>query len=92
MGFSLSIPLLKADENLHEIWGRATQEVIDKAGEIMDYETSKPLFQTWSNNFAERTHGKSFGAIQFHFTVAVKDIYIISIQHSVHLRLIYGFI
>ena len=64
MGFSMSIPLLKADENLHEIWGRATQEVIDKAGEIMDYETSKPLFQTWSNNFAERTHGKSFGAIR----------------------------
>ena len=30
----------------------------------MDYETSKPLFQTWSNNFAERTHGKSFGAIR----------------------------
>ena len=64
MGFSMKIPLLKADENLHEVWGRATQEIIDRAGEIMDYESSKPLFQAWSDDFAKRTHGKSYGAIR----------------------------
>ena len=64
MSFSMNIPLLKADESLHEIWGRATQEIIDRAGEIMDYETSKPLFQAWSDDFAKRTNGKSYGAIR----------------------------
>ena len=64
MSFSMNIPLLKADESLHEVWGRATQEIIDRAGEIMDYETSKPLFQAWSEDFAKRTNGKSYGAIR----------------------------
>ena len=64
MSFSMNIPLLKADESLHEVWGRATQEIIDHAGEIMDYETSKPLFQAWSDDFAKRTNGKSYGAIR----------------------------
>ena len=64
MSFSMNIPLLKADESLHEVWGRATQEIIDRAGEIMDCETSKPLFQAWSEDFAKRTNGKSYGAIR----------------------------
>ena len=64
MGFSINVPLAKIDESLHCVWGRATQEVVDRAGEIMDYETSKPLFIEWSENFAKRTNGKSYGGVR----------------------------
>lgn len=61
MGFNMSIPLFKIDEEQKLVYGRATQEVIDKANEIMDYESSKPMFEKWSNDFATRTNGKSYG-------------------------------
>ena len=64
MGFSINVPLAKIDESLHCVWGRATQEVVDRSGEIMDYETSKPLFMEWSENFAKRTNGKSYGGVR----------------------------
>ena len=61
MGFNMSIPLFKIDEEQKLVYGRATQEVLDKANEIMDYESSKPMFEKWSNDFATRTNGKSYG-------------------------------
>ena len=64
MSFSISVPLQKVDESRHEIYGRATQQVIDRAGEMMDYDSSKPYFLEWSNDFAKRTNGKSYGAIR----------------------------
>ena len=57
MGFNMSIPLFKIDEEQKLVYGRATQEVLDKANEIMDYESSKPMFEKWSNDFATRTNG-----------------------------------
>lgn len=62
--FNMSIPLAKVDEEKHLVYGRATQEVLDKSGEVMDYETSKPFFVKWSNDFAEKTNGKSYGNIR----------------------------
>ena len=56
--------IFKVDEARQEVWGRATQEVVDKAGEIFDYETSKPLFRAWSDGFAADTDGKSLGNIR----------------------------
>ena len=49
MGFNMNIPLFKIDEEQKLVYGRATQEVLDKANEIMDYESSKPMFEniTW---------------------------------------------
>ena len=64
MGFSINIPLRKVDESRHEIYGRATQQIVDRAGEMMDYDSSKPYFLEWSNDFAKRTNGKSYGAIR----------------------------
>lgn len=64
MGFNMSIPLFKIDEEQKLVYGRATQEVIDKANEVMDYESSKPMFEKWSNDFATRTNGKSYGNIR----------------------------
>ena len=64
MNFSMNIPLFKIDEEQKLVYARATQEVLDKANEIMDYESSKPYFEKWSNDFATRTNGKSYGNIR----------------------------
>ena len=56
--------LTKVDEAKREVWGRATQEVVDKSGEIFDYESSKPYFKAWSDGFAKDTGGKSLGNIR----------------------------
>ena len=61
MGFSINIPLYKRDEERRLVWGRATREELDKSNEIMDYASSKPNFEAWSNDFAARTGGKSYG-------------------------------
>lgn len=61
MGFSIDIPLYKYDEEKRLVWGRATREELDKSKEIMDYASSKPNFEAWSNDFATRTGGKSYG-------------------------------
>jgi hypothetical protein len=64
MNFNMNIPLFKIDEEQKLVYGRATQEVLDKSDEIMDYESSKSNFEKWSNDFATRTGGKSYGNIR----------------------------
>lgn len=56
--------ITKVDVAKREVWGRATQEVVDKAGEVFDYESSVPFFKTWSEGFAKDTDGKSLGNIR----------------------------
>lgn len=57
-------PLTKVDEKSHTIFGRATQEVPDSAGEIMDYKSSVPRFKAWSEQAEKRSNGKSKGNIR----------------------------
>jgi hypothetical protein len=38
--------------------------VVDKADEIMDYASSKPYFQKWSEDIAKDTDGKSLGNVR----------------------------
>ena len=64
MSFSMNIPMFKINEEQRLVYGRATKEAVDRSGEIMDYETSKENFIEWSNDFAERTNGKSYGAVR----------------------------
>jgi hypothetical protein len=64
MGFNMNVKLFKIDEMQGLLYGRATQEVEDKAGEVMDYASSKPMFEKWSNDFATRTQGKSYGNVR----------------------------
>ena len=64
MGFNMNMKLFKIDEEQKLVYGRATQEIIDKSNEIMDYESSKPMFEKWSNDFATRTNGKSYGNVR----------------------------
>lgn len=56
--------LTKVDEAQRLVYGRLAQEVPDHAGEIMDYEKSKPHFLSWSQEFAKATDGKSVGNVR----------------------------
>ena len=44
--------------------GRAVAEVKDKGNEILDYETSKPNFEKWSQDISDATGGKSLGNVR----------------------------
>ena len=61
---SLFAQIAKIDESKHEVWGVATAEVVDKEGEIFDYESSKPYFKSWSDEIAKATDGKSLGNVR----------------------------
>ncbi len=56
--------ITKVDEVKREVYGTATAEVEDQAGEIFDYETSKPFFQAWSESVAKDTSGLSLGNVR----------------------------
>lgn len=60
----LFVPITKIDEKKREVYGRMVHEVADHSKEIFDYETSKPLFQAWSGEFAKNTDGKSLGNVR----------------------------
>lgn len=62
--FNMFIPLLKVNEEKREVWGRATQEVVDGHREILDYATSVPNFQKWSVGAEKRSKGKSKGNLR----------------------------
>lgn len=58
------VPITKVDEAKRLVIGRAAQEFPDKADEVMDYETSKPEFEEWSNHIEQLSGGKSKGNIR----------------------------
>jgi len=64
MGMNLFAQLTKVDEEKRLVYARAAQEVVDKSGEIMDYEGSKPNFKAWSAEFSKDTDGKSLGNVR----------------------------
>lgn len=60
----LRIPITKIDRERHEVWGVAAVEEPDRAGEILDYVTSKPHFENWSKSFIAATNGESMGNVR----------------------------
>jgi copper chaperone CopZ len=44
-----------ADESLHEVAGVLASEDLDRDGEHFDYDSSKPLFQKWSQDLYDAT-------------------------------------
>lgn len=67
--FNQFFQLTKVDVNKREVWGRAVREEPDRAREILDYDSSKPLFQAWSEATRSRTsvlgkQGESLGALR----------------------------
>jgi hypothetical protein len=61
---NLFAQIAKIDELKHEVWGVATAEVVDKEGEIFDYDSSKPYFKGWSDEISKATDGKSLGNVR----------------------------
>lgn len=58
------IPLTKIDVEKRLIYGRAAHEIPDKTGEIMDYESARPVFEAWSQQAMESSGGKSKGNLR----------------------------
>lgn len=56
--------LTKVDEASRTVSGVIANEALDRSGEVFDYESSKPLFEAWSGNFAKATDGKSVGNVR----------------------------
>jgi hypothetical protein len=64
--------LYKVDEERRLVYGRAASEEPDHSDEVMDYESSKPLFQEWSAAVHKDSGGKSFGNVrEMHQPLAV---------------------
>ena len=60
----LFLPLAKVDVDQRIVHGIATAESPDRAGEICDYETTKPYFETWSAEAQAASGGRSLGAVR----------------------------
>lgn len=58
------VPLAKVDEEQRLVYGTITQEVLDRSGEVMDYDTSKPHFEKWSNDIHAASGGLSKGNLR----------------------------
>ena len=71
MDFHLFIPITKVDVARRLVYGTIAEEVPDKSGEIMDYETARPEFEAWSAEIARASSGKSAGNLRaMHGSVA----------------------
>lgn len=61
---SMFIPITKVDAVQRLVYGVATAEVEDRAGEICDYTSTKPHYERWSDEIAQSTGGKSLGNLR----------------------------
>lgn len=69
--FNLFIPITKVDVAKREVYGLATAELVDKAGEIFDYASSVPYYKEWSGEIAKASGGKSLGNVrEMHSSIA----------------------
>lgn len=61
---SLFLPLTKVDAANRLVYGLATAETPDRAGEVCDYASTKPLYEKWSGSIAKATDGRSLGNLR----------------------------
>lgn len=61
---NLFIPITKIDAERREVWGWGAVEERDNSDEIMDYNSSKPLWMEWSQKAQKRSGGKSMGNLR----------------------------
>jgi hypothetical protein len=67
----LFIPITKINAAQRLVYGVVTAEAPDVSGEVCDYASTKPLYQKWSQKFADATDGRSFGNLRaMHSNVA----------------------
>jgi len=62
--YEIFLPLTKVDLDLRLVHGVVTAEQPDRAGEICDYDSTKPYFEAWSKQASEATNGRSLGAVR----------------------------
>jgi len=68
---SLFIPITKVDVAQRLVYGTLSEEIADKAGEILDYAGSKPEFEKWSRGLSDASGGKNLGNVRaMHGSVA----------------------
>lgn len=73
------IPIRKVDVAQRLVYGLATAETKDRAGEICDYASTRPLYEKWSEAISKSTHGKSLGNLRaMHGPVAAGKVTAIS--------------
>ena len=71
----LDIPITKVDAARRLVYGVATAEIADRAGEICDYASTKPYYEKWSQTIAASSGGKSYGNLRaMHGTVAAGKV------------------
>ena len=71
----LDIPITKVDAAKRLVFGLATAEVADRAGEICDYASTKPMYEKWSEAIATSSGGKSLGNLRaMHGAVAAGKV------------------
>src|SRR4051812_48550526 len=58
------VPLMKVDEEQRLVFGKITAQEVDQSGEMMDYETSKPNFESWSAQIEAGSGGLSKGNLR----------------------------
>ncbi len=69
------IPITKVDAAQRLVYGLATAEAEDRAGEICDYASTKPNYEKWSAEIAKSTGGKSLGNLRaMHGAVAAGKV------------------
>jgi hypothetical protein len=80
---ALFLPITKVDADQRLVYGLATAEVADRAGEICDYATTKPYYEAWSAAMNAASGGKSLGALRaMHGRVAAGKITDISFDDA----------
>lgn len=62
--FKKFIPFSKVDAVKREVYGIVTAEVVDKDGEVCDYDSTVPHYKAWNEEFAKATDGKSIGNLR----------------------------
>jgi hypothetical protein len=64
MNPSLFARITKVDEEKRLVYTRIAAEEHDKADEMLDYDSSKPHFKSWSDENFKHSDGKSYGNVR----------------------------
>lgn len=62
--FNIFVPIAKIDAAKRLVYGLATAEQVDSAGEMCDYESTKPHYEKWSGDIQKASGGKSLGNLR----------------------------
>lgn len=56
--------LRKVDEEKRIVYGRFSQAIVDRSGEMMDWETGRDAILSWSQSQSDASNGKSLGNVR----------------------------